>query len=155
MFSAQSQQPAAIARVHGSEEFPNISGTVSFFPMKNGVIVAAHIHGLPTKDDGCSGDIFGFHIHEGQSCNGAEFPAVGSHFDLSKCPHPYHTGDLPPLFAGHKHAHMEVWTDRFQIRDIIGRTVIIHESSDDLHSQPSGNAGRKIACGKILRNCCR
>lgn len=32
----------------------------------------------------------------------------------------------------------------------IGKTIIIHDKPDDFVSQPSGNAGNKIACGKIL-----
>lgn len=155
MFHTHCCRPAAIARIHGGTDFPSISGTVSFYPMHDGVIVAVSIHGLPTKDDPCSGDIFGFHIHEGESCAGEGFPDTLSHFDNKNCPHPYHTGDLPPLFASHSRAQMEVWTDRFRIRDILGRTIVIHEHPDDFHSQPAGNAGKKIACGKILRNCCR
>ena len=155
MFHASCSRPAAIARVHGDSDFPGISGIVSFYPMNNGVIVAANIHGLPAGDDPCSAPVFGFHIHEGKSCDGEGFPATLSHLDDQNCPHPYHSGDLPPLFASHGRAHMEVWTDRFRINDILGRTIVIHEHPDDLHSQPAGNSGRKIACGKILRNCCR
>ena len=44
-----------------------------------------------------------------------------------------------------------VVTDRFTISDIIGRTVVIHKSPDDFTTQPSGNAGAKIACGEIKR----
>ena len=46
-------------------------------------------------------------------------------------------------------------TDRFTVRDIIGRTVIIHDGLDDFTSQPAGNAGARIACGVIRRTCCR
>jgi Cu-Zn family superoxide dismutase len=35
------------------------------------------------------------------------------------------------------------------VRDILGKTVIIHGSPDDFTSQPAGNAGQKIACGEI------
>ncbi len=36
-------------------------------------------------------------------------------------------------------------------RSIIGRAVIVHERADDLKSQPSGDAGARIACGVIGR----
>ena len=45
---------------------------------------------------------------------------------------------------------MAVYTGRFYPEDVIGRTVIIHEKSDDFHTQPSGDAGEMIACGKIV-----
>ena len=48
------------------------------------------------------------------------------------------------------YAYMCVYTDRFTISEIIGRTVIIHNMLDDFTSQPSGNAGEKIACGEII-----
>jgi len=42
-------------------------------------------------------------------------------------------------------------TDRFCLRDVIGRSVIIHENPDDYRTQPSGNSGRRIACGVIRK----
>jgi Cu-Zn family superoxide dismutase len=35
------------------------------------------------------------------------------------------------------------------VDEVIGRGVIIHGSPDDFTTQPSGNAGEKIACGVI------
>ena len=46
---------------------------------------------------------------------------------------------------------MAVLTDRFCVEEVIGRTVIIHSDPDDFHTQQSGNAGKKIACGVIRR----
>ncbi|MBR1884477.1 MAG: superoxide dismutase family protein, partial [Clostridia bacterium] len=45
----------------------------------------------------------------------------------------------------------KVLVDKFKINDIIGKTVIIHDGTDDFKTQPSGNAGSKIACGEIVR----
>lgn len=42
-------------------------------------------------------------------------------------------------------------TDNFRVRDIIGKTVVIHSKADDFTSQPSGDSGSKIACGEIVR----
>ncbi len=58
-------------------------------------------------------------------------------------------GDLPPLFENNGYAYMSVLINKFKIKDIIGRVVIIHDMPDDFNSQPSGNSGKKIACGKI------
>ena len=46
---------------------------------------------------------------------------------------------------------MKVLSNRFSIEEIIGRTVIIHNAPDDFRTQPSGNAGMKIACGVIQK----
>ena len=56
---------------------------------------------------------------------------------------------LPGVSGGH--AFSVFLTDRFCVKDVIGRTVIIHGGSDDFTSQPAGNAGPKIACGEIRR----
>jgi len=48
-------------------------------------------------------------------------------------------------------AYLAVKTDRFTVHDIIGKTVVIHSNPDDFHTQPAGNAGKKIACGVICK----
>ena len=70
-------------------------------------------------------------------------------YNPDMCMHPYHAGDMPPLFANNGHAFMMFLTDRFTINEIIGKTIILHSEPDDFHSQPSGNSGNKIACGVI------
>ena len=71
------------------------------------------------------------------------------HFNPSDCPHPYHAGDFPQLLSNGGFAYLQFITERINVEEIIGRTVIIHYGSDDFVSQPSGNAGEKIACGVI------
>jgi len=45
---------------------------------------------------------------------------------------------------------LSVLTDRFTLPEIIGKTVIINDMPDDFTTQPSGNAGEKIACREIV-----
>lgn len=60
-------------------------------------------------------------------------------------------GDLPPLLANRGgYAMMIFYTDRFRPREILGRTLVIHDMPDDFRTQPSGNSGMKIACGLIF-----
>ena len=66
-------------------------------------------------------------------------------------PHPYHAGDLPPLIGNDGFAYMSVLTNRFKIDEIINKVIVIHENKDDFTTQPSGNAGKKIGCGKIVK----
>lgn len=139
--------PKAIARICGGRRQPQLSGMVRFFQSIDGVIVEAEIQGLPETETG----FFAFHIHEGGSCTGEDFPNTGGHFNPKEEIHPNHAGDLPPLLGNHGKAYMKVLTDRFCIGEIIGRTVIIHDAPDDFHTQPSGNAGMKIACGAIQK----
>ena len=151
MFKAN-YKPNSAADITGGENYPGIRGRVIFRQQKNGVLVTADIYGLPTGETGCDSGVFGFHIHEGEDCgsNGQEpFSNTKGHYNPGDCPHPYHAGDLPPLFENDGYAYMSFLTNRFTATEIIGRTVVIHLKPDDFHSQPSGNSGEKIACGVI------
>ena len=142
----------AKAEIKGGRDYPGINGVVYFKETPNHVLVTAKIEGLPQSKDKCISRFFGFHIHEGNSCSGNandEFADVGDHFNPTKCPHPFHIGDLPPLIESDGSAYMSVMIGKFKLSDIIGRAVIIHDMPDDFTSQPSGNSGKKIACGVI------
>ena len=143
----------AYAELRGSRDYPLLKGRVSFYQTTQGVLVVADVRGLPFGTGPCAGRIFGFHIHEGTSCKetGGEdpFPGTMGHYNPGDCPHPGHAGDLPPLFGNHGHAFAAFLTDRFKVREIIGRTVVVHNQPDDFRTQPSGDSGTKIACGQI------
>ena len=72
------------------------------------------------------------------------------HDNPQHCPHPYHAGDLPPLFGAHGFAFSACLTDRFTVEQIIGKSIVIHSAPDDFTTQPSGNAGSKIAGAEIV-----
>lgn len=147
-------RPQAIAIISGSDSFYHISGTVRLYQTLKGVIVWAEIRGLPKADMPCHERIFGFHIHTGTNCEGNmsdPFADAMSHYNPGNCEHPYHAGDLPPLFGNDGFALSFFLTNRFSVDEVIGRTIIIHDHPDDFTTQPSGNSGTKIACGIIKR----
>ena len=147
------RRPDAYAIVNGSEKYPGIAGIVYFYETDYGSLVVSTVKGLPSGDEACKSPIFAFHIHEGDSCSGDAddpFENAGMHYNPRGCPHPYHAGDLPSLLGADGYAFSAFLTDRFTVSEIIGRTVIIHSSPDDFTTQPSGNAGTKLACGEIL-----
>lgn len=147
--------PDAKAHISGIDEYPQIKGTVHFYQIPPGVLILAEVNGLPQSDGQCADRIFGFHIHQGTSCTGnADDPLADtlSHYNPNRCPHPYHAGDMPPLFGNRGSAFLLFLTDRFTVREIIGKTVVIHDRQDDFTSQPAGNSGQKIACGSIVRS---
>ena len=144
---------SAVAQLKGGSLAPQLSGTVKFYQRPGGIIVEAQVFGLPYNKT----DIYGFHIHTGESCTGENFSAVGMHYNPRSQEHPKHAGDLPPLFSCGGRAYLAVMTDRFSMREILGRSVVIHSAADDFTTQPSGNSGEKIACGVILPvgKCCK
>ncbi len=139
--------PKAAARIRGGREYPELCGVVRFFPCCDGTVLEVEVTGLPKTQSG----FFGFHIHEGCCCAGEGFSETGGHLNPGQMAHPSHAGDLPSLLSDGGCAYMKVFTGRFSVEDIIGRTVVIHGSPDDFYTQPSGNAGSKIACGVIRR----
>ena len=146
--------PNAVAVIRGRAENSGIHGTVKFYQAARGVLIVADILGLPVSSEICKSNIFAFHIHGGSECSGNEndpFANAKTHYNPNDCPHPYHAGDMPPLFCAGGRAFLAFLTDRFSVNEILGKTVIIHDGLDDFTSQPSGNAGNKIACGVISR----
>lgn len=137
-FLSYLRQPGAFARIRGRQN--NVQGLVRFYETPLGILVRAQIEGLPSPNG-----IYAFHIHEGQDC-----AVPGGHFNPGRLPHPYHAGDLPPLFCANTRAFSLFLTDRFALRQIIGRTVVIHSGPDDFTTQPSGNPGQILACGQIV-----
>lgn len=140
--------PDAVARITGGVEAPQLSGCVEFYQKNGCVLVVARISGLPKESET---GFFGFHIHQGRNCSGAEFSRTEGHYNPTGLPHPEHAGDLPPLLRCQGTAYLSFRTDRFSVNEIIGRTVVIHSDPDDFHTQPAGNAGKKIACGVIRK----
>ncbi len=170
------EKPVAYADIRGNKNYPDIKGRVDFYDTYGGTVLAASVHGLPEeagkrnpaaasaepkernhsqpgKSVEQSQGFHAFHIHTGNACmeNGqGEFASAGGHYNPWDTLHPSHAGDLPPLLSNNGSAWMAVYTGRFYPEDVIGRTVIIHEKSDDFHTQPSGDAGEMIACGEIV-----
>lgn len=147
-----SQRPHAFARIKGSPEYPSITGNAKFYQTDWGVLVAIEVSGLPAPASECSLPVFGLHIHSGDRCTGnAEDPFADAltHYNPNDCQHPNHAGDLPPLFDNSGYSFQMVLTNRFTVKEIIGKTIIIHAMPDDFKTQLSGDSGIKIACGKI------
>ena len=99
-------------------------------------------------------------IHAGKQCNPPSFSETKGHFNPFNHPHgfknnkEYHLGDLPNLIVSESgDVTQTVWLNDASLSkgltNISGRTIVIHDGPDDYVSQPSGNAGKKIACGVI------
>ena len=138
--------------IKGSGMYNNVKGVAYFYNTSRGIMVAIEVNGLPMGKDECNNKIYAVHIHEGGSCTGNEkdmYANTMGHYNPDMCMHPYHAGDMPPLFENNGHAFMMFLTDRFKVNEIIGKTIVIHGKPDDYNTQPSGDSGNKIACGVI------
>lgn len=148
---------SAYASIDGGPLAQNVKGMVYFNDVPGGTMVSVYVNGLPPfkRAEGNNKQVgpFGFHIHQYGNCNTGDyndpFKSAGAHWNPTNQPHGNHAGDFPVLFSNHGTAMMSFFTDKFKASDVIGKSVIIHESPDDYTSQPAGNSGRKLACGVI------
>ena len=130
-------------------------GSVTFTQMGDKVRVRAQVSGL--KPDG----EHGFHIHEKGDCSSGDGMSTGGHFNPSGKPHgpqamPHHAGDMPSLKAdasGNATATFELTEVSIGsgAADIVGKGLIVHRDPDDYKTQPTGNAGPRLACAVIRR----
>ncbi len=141
----------AICVLHPTEG-NDVTGTVTFTKSGNGVRVVAEVEGLtPGKH--------GFHVHEYGDCSAPDATSAGGHFNPEGVEHAgpeddvRHVGDMGNLEAGDDGtARLEYTDDKISLtgeHGIIGRAVIVHADEDDLTSQPTGDAGARVACGIV------
>ena len=132
------------------------SGTVHFVQSDGKVMVSGEIRGLKPNAE------HGFHVHEKGDCSSGDGMSAGGHFNPGGAPHGahgagmHHTGDLPSLRANAS----GVATFSFESRsiaiasgvtDIVGKGLIVHKDPDDYKTQPTGNAGARLACAVIQK----
>jgi Cu-Zn family superoxide dismutase len=148
---AQSGPTKAIAVLNPTKGSA-VSGIVTFEKTDKGVRIMARISGLtPGKH--------GFHIHEFGDCSAENASSAGGHFNPGGMPHSSpmaekrHVGDMGNLEADKDGNAMLDYVDGMITltgpQAVIGYGVIVHEKEDDLKSQPTGDAGGRLACGVI------
>lgn len=132
-----------------------VSGTLSMAPMGDGVHLTGEIGGLG------AGQTHAIHVHETGDCSAADASSAGGHFNPTASAHGragtpvHHAGDMDNLTADAEGvANVDIHLSDVTLgggaaNDVAGRAVIVHAAPDDYTSQPSGNAGARVACGVI------
>lgn len=152
---AQETISAPIIDVEGNE-----IGTATVMQTPTGIVIEA-------RADGISPGEHGFHVHETGACEPeTEFQSAGGHlagdmkhgFLVEGGPHP---GDMANVHVQDDGVlHVEVFNDRISIGgddggrldDADGAALMVHSGPDDYESQPSGDAGSRVACAVIFPN---
>lgn len=135
----------------------DVSGEVVFWEENGEVMMEATVVGLAEGTHA-------IHIHETADCSAADGSSAGGHWNPTFEPHGkwgadegYHKGDIGNFEANADgKGSISMSTNEWCIgcgdekKDILGHAIIVHEGVDDFTSQPSGNAGGRIACGGII-----
>lgn len=133
------------------------SGEVRFSQRGTLVQVSGEVRGLKP------GAEHGFHVHEKGDCSSGDGMSTGGHFNPAGAKHgahgrgEHHVGDLPSLKADAQGvARFSFESTSLSIgsgaSDIVGRGLIVHRDPDDFTTQPTGNAGPRLACAVITRS---
>lgn len=135
-----------------------IVGLASFIESSEGVNIAVLVQSLTPG-------LHGIHIHQIGKCNKPDFKSAGGHFNPystshgTKNPKGYHVGDLGNIYIKPDGTGSSLITSHLStlqpgINSLMkedGTSVVIHSGPDDLISDPSGNAGKRVACGVIKK----
>lgn len=132
-------------------------GTAQLTSVQEGVQIDLQVSGLAPGTHG-------FHIHEKAVCEAPSFDSAGAHFNPVKREHGFlnpkgaHAGDLPNLVVDEQgNGHLSTVSKAVvllpdKINSLYkqgGTSLVIHEKPDDLKTDPSGNSGKRIACGVL------
>lgn len=131
----------------------SVKGTVTFRAVADGVEVTAELEGLTPGEHA-------WHVHANGDCSAPDGKSAGDHFNPTGQPHggpdadARHAGDFGNLTAGDDgRARKTLVVKGITLGEgetsVLGKGFIVHEKADDLTSQPSGNAGGRVACGVI------
>lgn len=134
-----------------------VTATATLTEGDSGVDIALEGQNLPPGEHG-------FHIHETGACESPDFESAGSHYNPTDANHGFndpegpHAGDLKNIeVAEDGTVDTEVTADMVTLEQGQNNTlfpeggtaIVIHSEADDYESQPSGDAGNRIACGVI------
>ena len=153
MFRAEG--PQAVADLQPTKG-NTAKGTATFTQVGDRVRVHAVVTGL------APGSEHGFHVHEVGDCSSGDGMSTKGHFNPYGKPHAHfstserHAGDLPALKAdasgrAEVTVELDVLTVAAGPASVVGRGLIVHAQPDDYRTQPTGNAGGRIACAVIRR----
>ena len=135
----------------------SVKGTATFSE-KNGFVT------FEAKISGLKPGLHAIHIHEKADCSAADAASAGGHWNPTFKKHgkwsdaEHHKGDIGNFTAdANGNGRITLKTDEWCIgcgdtnKDVVGKGLIVHANPDDYTTQPTGNAGGRVACSAIIK----
>jgi Cu-Zn family superoxide dismutase len=144
--------PTAVAAIE-ARSGSSLTGIATFVQNGDSVHVTVDVSNAPQG-------IHAVHLHEKGDCSAPDATSAGGHFNPAHMEHgspdaaAHHAGDFGNMSVGEEgHGHLELDTRMLTVlpgdRSVDGRAVVVHAKEDDMHTQPTGNAGGRIGCGVV------
>ncbi len=131
------------------------AGTATFKQGRGRLDIKLNLKNLPIGEHAV-------HIHQNPVCEAPDFKTAGGHLNPDTKQHGlqnpmgHHAGDLPQnITVGEQHtAQVSFKVDYLSLdpaapNSVLGHAIMVHEKADDMKTDPTGNAGNRIACGVI------
>jgi len=131
----------------------SVTGEAEFTEKKDGVEVSIQIKGAKPGTHGV-------HLHDKGDCSAPDASSAGGHFNPASKAHgsptadPHHAGDFGNITVGaNGTGKLKITVKGLTVapgpNSVVGHAVVIHADTDDMKSQPAGNAGARVACGVV------
>lgn len=133
------------------------AGTVELLSNGGNLSLKIAVTGIPEGTHG-------FHLHTTGECTPPDFTSAGGHLNPAGKEHGHenpagsHMGDLPNLEVaadGTASTTADLGSGDQSVIDSLfdadGTAVVVHADADDYRTDPTGNAGSRLACGVLAR----
>jgi Cu-Zn family superoxide dismutase len=145
-------EPTATAPLE-AKSGSTVTGTANFTQKGKEVTVVVNVDKAPPGKHAV-------HIHDKGDCSSPDGKSAGDHWNPTTDQHGawtaehHHMGDIGNMDVGPDgKGTITLTTDKWAIgagaNSVVGHAIIVHGGVDDFKTQPTGNAGPRIACGVI------
>ena len=139
-----------------SKSGSEVKGKIEFTETNGEVKMVANMTGL-------AAGVHAIHIHEKSDCSAEDATSAGGHWNPTHKSHgkwgseSFHKGDIGNFTVGADgKGTITSSTSEWCIgcaddtKNILGKSIIVHEGADDFVTQPTGDAGGRVACTALI-----